>query len=140
MGTLATLDLGAQDYTDLGFWKPVLATQLVPQGINVSDSDSMAIGGLVALNDVRSAVNAYVDTATVDAGSLTVRALELALIRATADSSVTSVRRQLVQRDRRRLDGDQRRDRNQHDPVERRGLRARQRRARRTRPRRRPAT
>ena len=90
LGTAQTVDLGAVDYTDLGFWKPVLATQLVPQGLNISPSDSMAIGGLVAYNDVRSAAKAYIDTASVSAGSLIVRALERAVIRATADSSVTS--------------------------------------------------
>ena len=61
-----TFDLTAPaaPYTDLGWWKPVLGTQLIPQGINVSESNSMAIGGLVVLNDVRSGVTAYVDQVT----------------------------------------------------------------------------
>ena len=52
----AAIDLGNADYTDKDFWKEHLATQIVPEGLNISDSDSMAIGGLVVRNDVRSEV------------------------------------------------------------------------------------
>ena len=67
MGTTASLDLGTQDYTDLRYWKAVPATQMVPQGNNISDSDSVALGGLVVRNDVRSDVEAYISNATVTA-------------------------------------------------------------------------
>ena len=90
MGTTQTLDLGTQDYTDLGYWKPVPDTQLLPSGINVTESDSMAHGGILVLNDVRSDVQAYVRASQLTAAAVTVRALELAFIRASADSSVTS--------------------------------------------------
>ena len=52
----ARSNLAHQDYTDLGYWKPVSETQLFPQGFNITQSPSAAIGGLVVLNDVRSDV------------------------------------------------------------------------------------
>ena len=56
--TGATLDLNAsQDYTDLAFWKPVPATELIPQGLNVDSSDATAVGGIVVLNDARGSAN-----------------------------------------------------------------------------------
>ncbi|MDP3513146.1 MAG: DUF4347 domain-containing protein, partial [Sulfuritalea sp.] len=87
MGTTQALNLGTQDYGDLGLWKPVLGTQLVPQGNNISDSNAMALGGLVVRNDVRSDVDAHILNATVTGGSVTLSALEDAVIRAVADSS-----------------------------------------------------
>ncbi|MCH7511562.1 MAG: hypothetical protein IIB19_04255, partial [Chloroflexi bacterium] len=41
------MDLATQNYTDLDFWKEILETQLIPQGLNVTGSDSKAVGGLV---------------------------------------------------------------------------------------------
>jgi len=93
MGTAASgtgLDLNAQDYTDLGYWKEVLGTSLIPTGYNISDSDAMGLGGLVVLNDVRSNVAAFLRNATAVADTLTITADETAVIRATADSSVTA--------------------------------------------------
>jgi hypothetical protein len=89
LGTAATLDLSATDYTDLGYWKPVLGTQSIPQGNNISDSDALGLGGLVVLNDVRSQVLAYIDNAdvTVASGDVTLAAIENATIDATADST-----------------------------------------------------
>jgi hypothetical protein len=94
MGTAASgsdLDLSTTDYTDLGYWKPHLATQLIPQGLNFTGSDSMAIGGLLVLNDVRAAVEAYLSDITAGAdGDVLVSAVENATIIATADSTVES--------------------------------------------------
>ncbi|MDZ4252170.1 MAG: hypothetical protein U1A72_06305, partial [Sulfuritalea sp.] len=87
MGTTQALNLSSQDYTDLRFWKPVTETQLIPQGNNISDSNAMALGGLVVRNDVRSDVGAYIKNATVTGSGLAVTALEDAVIRAVADSS-----------------------------------------------------
>ena len=54
LGTATTdTNLGGVDYTNLDFWKEVPETQLIPQGINLTDSDSIAIGGIVVLNDVQ---------------------------------------------------------------------------------------
>ncbi|MBA2349921.1 MAG: hypothetical protein H0V81_16715, partial [Solirubrobacterales bacterium] len=88
-GTTAT-DFGAADFTDLRFWKPVPRTSLVPQGINVTTSDSMAVGGIIVLNDVRTVTTASIADAVLSAPSVRVEVVEAAFIRATADSSVTS--------------------------------------------------
>ncbi|HIL70959.1 MAG TPA: LEPR-XLL domain-containing protein, partial [Verrucomicrobia bacterium] len=56
MGFRAVEELSGVDYSDLDYWKEITATQIIPEGMNVSDSDSMAIGGLVVRNDVRSRV------------------------------------------------------------------------------------
>ena len=94
MGTATTganLDLTAQDYTNLAFWKPVAQTELVPQGLNVDSSDATAVGGIVVLNDARGSATAYVDQATVKAGqALTVKAIENATITATVDSTANA--------------------------------------------------
>ncbi|MBF0461945.1 MAG: hypothetical protein HQL87_11155, partial [Magnetococcales bacterium] len=87
LGTAQTVDLTSQDYSDVGYWADVSPAKIIPD-INFSPSDSMAIGGLVVRNDVRSAVLATIDTATVTAGSIAVDAYEDATIRATADSTV----------------------------------------------------
>ena len=75
---------------DLGYWQPVAETTLIPQGLNVSTSDSTAVGGIVVLNDVRSTVDAHLASVTLTAGSLSLSADETAIIVATADSSATS--------------------------------------------------
>jgi hypothetical protein len=101
LGTTATLNLADTDYTDLGLWKPVPVSNLVPQGYNVSGSSAIALGGLVVLNEVRSDVQAYVGVnaaedgaaphaATVTAAAVTVTALENATIFATADSTAAA--------------------------------------------------
>ena len=90
MGETASLDLAAQDYTDLGYWKPVSDTELFPQGFNITQSPSTAVGGLVVLNDVRSYARAYVENATVTAASVSIAATEQAIIRAAADSTASS--------------------------------------------------
>ncbi|MGD8421483.1 MAG: hypothetical protein PVJ78_13640, partial [Gammaproteobacteria bacterium] len=86
------LDLRNLDYTDLELFKQDPVTNLVPQGLNVSESDSKALGGLIVLNDVRAGVEAYIDGVDVTAkdGDIAITALENATIDATTDGSVVS--------------------------------------------------
>jgi hypothetical protein len=60
MGPGGSVNLATTDYTDLNFWRPFIVTQLVPQGLNVTNSDSTAAGFIFVLNDVRSDTKAYV--------------------------------------------------------------------------------
>lgn len=90
MGETDTLDLGSQDYDDIGFWQNETLTDLAPTGLNVDDSDSMAIGGLLVRNDVRATADSLIDNATVTAASVTVNVIEDATIRATADVTAES--------------------------------------------------
>ncbi|MCP4890640.1 MAG: hypothetical protein GY904_29090, partial [Planctomycetaceae bacterium] len=62
-----TTDLSGVDYSNLGYWKEVPVTNLIPQGLNLTDSDSIGIAGLVVSNEVRSEVLATIHEATVDA-------------------------------------------------------------------------
>ncbi|MCP3939418.1 MAG: hypothetical protein GY708_29070, partial [Actinomycetia bacterium] len=89
--TDSTTDLSGVDYTDKGYWKLLPESDVIPQGYNVSDSDSIGIGGLIVTNDVRAEVDAHLRDVTVDAGgNVAVNALENATIVATADSTVSS--------------------------------------------------
>ena len=91
MGVDGDRDLSDEaQYADLALWKPVLGATLIPQGQNVTTSDSMAIGGLVVFNDLRSAVEAKLAGSTVSAGSVAVSALERAAMVATADATANS--------------------------------------------------
>ncbi|MEM8721737.1 MAG: DUF4347 domain-containing protein, partial [Cyanobacteria bacterium P01_G01_bin.39] len=88
MGTEQTRNLSTENYSDLDFWLEVPATDLIPQGNNISGSDAMTVGGLVAVNDVRAEVNAYIQDATVTAenGAIAITATESATIQALNDS------------------------------------------------------
>ena len=86
----AGLDLGVQDYTDLGLWKEVLETQLFPDGVNIDNSDSTTVGGLVVLNDLRSNVEARLQNVVATAGSIDIDAIENATVTAIADSTAIS--------------------------------------------------
>ena len=84
------IDLSNQNYLDLLRWKPVLATSLLPSGINVTDSNATSVGWIVVYNDVRSSVEALISHADVTADSVSVVADLAALIRSTADISGVS--------------------------------------------------
>jgi hypothetical protein len=92
----SVLDLANQNYGDVGFWKIVPTDDLVPQGINFSDSDSAGIALMVVYNEVRSAVEAYARNIVLDVGgsadapAIAIGAIESATIRAVADNSATS--------------------------------------------------
>ena len=91
MGTQNTLDLSTEDYTDLGYWKEVLEAQLVPTGLNFSDSNANAVGGLVVRNETKSIVQAYIQNVTVVAeGHVSITALDRAVVRALVDSATIS--------------------------------------------------
>ena len=85
-------DLATQDYTDLDLWKEITETQLIPTGNSLTDADSRAIGGMVVLNEVESAVDAYIANASIltTDGDVRLEANETATIEAIADSSATS--------------------------------------------------
>ncbi|MFZ0529753.1 MAG: hypothetical protein WAL91_04355, partial [Propionicimonas sp.] len=83
------VDLDIENYTDLGWWRPVPETQLFPT-FNITNSNSSAMGGTIVLNDVRSVVKAAITGSAITAASLTVRAVEQAVIRALADVTTTS--------------------------------------------------
>ncbi len=84
-------DLFNTDYTNLDLWKPVLTTQLVPQGLNVTDSNTTAAGVIFVLNDVRSQTQAYVKKVGITAGgTIGISALDQATLTATNDSTVTN--------------------------------------------------
>ncbi|MDZ7841198.1 MAG: DUF4347 domain-containing protein [Gammaproteobacteria bacterium] len=87
-----TTDLANANYNDLDFWKEAPETNLIPQGNNVTASDSIAVGALIVVNDVRADVAAFVNQAPVTAnhGNVSVKATENAVLKATADSSATS--------------------------------------------------
>jgi len=85
------LNLTTADYSDTGLWKADPTDNLIPGGINFTTSDSISIGGLVVLNDVRSEVESYIENADVESdGAVTVCALESAVIRAETDNTSSS--------------------------------------------------
>ena len=86
------LDLKELNYTNLDLFKESFETNLIPQGFNVSDSNSQAVGGLIVVNDVRAEVEAYIDGVDVTAedGDIDIQAIENATILATTDGSVIS--------------------------------------------------
>ena len=64
--TDGTLDLAAQNYTDLGFWKPVTGTELLPNGFNIDQSPSSTIARASSSSTTSAAETlAYVKNATV---------------------------------------------------------------------------
>ncbi|MEQ9409446.1 MAG: calcium-binding protein, partial [Fuerstiella sp.] len=91
LGVAGTLDLGTTDFSDLDLWKPVEGTDIIPQGNNLTGSDSVAVGGIVVRNDVSSSATARLQNTTLaSVGDVTVRAVEKATVQATADAAVTS--------------------------------------------------
>ena len=83
-------DLHNTDYSNPDLWQQVLSTQVVPQGLSVTDSDSKAAGAIVVLNDVTSNTTAYVNKFGVAAsGTISVVAVDEATITAQNDSTVT---------------------------------------------------
>ncbi len=90
MGTGESVDLNTADYTDLGFWRELPATNLIPEGNNLSDSNSAAVGGVFVRNTVETEVDAHLLNVRVDSAALSVTANEAASVKATTDSSVES--------------------------------------------------
>ncbi|HZE05939.1 MAG TPA: hypothetical protein VE127_11980, partial [Solirubrobacteraceae bacterium] len=99
MGTTSPIDLGAADYTNLDYWKPLNDTNFVPQSVINAARKAFKLGGgttksyyvLIDRNDVRGDAQAY--TYGVDltsAGAIALTASETATIRATDGSTVTA--------------------------------------------------
>ena len=98
----ASRDLFNQNYADPTLWKSVSTPNGAPNGLSASSdassnnssktpSSATAVGGVLVLNDVRSATQAYVQSSTIDANSATVKAVDNATIDATNDSTVVAV-------------------------------------------------
>ncbi len=85
------LDLNTVDYTDLAYWKLSPETDIIPEDINVTDSNAVSVGGLAVRNDLRSLVEAYISKATVESGNtLNIKVDESAVVFAKTDSNVLS--------------------------------------------------
>ena len=89
MGAQADVDLGTVDYDSDGDWvlqDAVDFQAIVPSfiNLNVSGSDSISVGGLIILNDVRGEALGFIDDADVDVatGGVTVTATESVTIEA----------------------------------------------------------
>ncbi|MCP3934006.1 MAG: hypothetical protein GY708_01390, partial [Actinomycetia bacterium] len=85
--------LGEVDYEGSSDWEKVTEStaDYIPNIGNVTGSDSVAIGGLVIRNDVRSDVDALIDNTDVEAGgNVVVSALSNAQIEVTLLSQVSS--------------------------------------------------
>ncbi|HEY1749492.1 MAG TPA: LEPR-XLL domain-containing protein, partial [Xanthobacteraceae bacterium] len=91
MGTGGQVNLATTDYTDLELWKPLLTTQLIPQGLNVTASSPTAVGAIAVLNSVVSATTAYVnDVKITTGGTIAINAVDEATITANNDSTVSN--------------------------------------------------
>ncbi|HBJ37734.1 MAG TPA: hypothetical protein DDZ51_23855, partial [Planctomycetaceae bacterium] len=88
-GNPTTFDLTQVDFSDLDDWLPP-PTALIPPMMNVDQSDSVAVGGVVTMNDVRGGAFASIQYANINAGAVSVAAIENATIQATVDSTVES--------------------------------------------------
>ena len=75
LGETATINLATTNYSNKDLWKEALETNLVPTGFNLTSSDSNAVGGLVARNEVDSLASARVVDAIITAdGNVNVEA------------------------------------------------------------------
>ena len=84
------VDLNTQDYTDLGYWKPLPDPRLDPDWYALVPSDANSVGGMVVLNEVRSDVEAYLLGARAIAPDIAVEAARNATIEAHADNTAQS--------------------------------------------------
>ena len=99
MGTAASINLGAADYTNYELWKALDTGNVVPTAIATAALKALGLDtgtantyyALVARNDVRGAVESFIDTAAVTAtGGISLTAIEGAQIRSTEDSVVSA--------------------------------------------------
>lgn len=86
--------LGSEDFSNGDRWTRLTAesaSTFIPALGNLTGSDSVGVGGLVARNDVRGSVSANIDNATVSAaGDVTVTATENATLLADITAKVSS--------------------------------------------------
>ena len=52
VASIGSADLTNVDFGNLDYWVPSLETQVVPQGLNISPSDSLAVGAIIVRNDL----------------------------------------------------------------------------------------
>jgi hypothetical protein len=95
MGTEALgagTNLNAVDYTNTDLWKLSIDSDPAPVGFNVSDSDSMGVGALLVVNDLRSEVSAAIRDASVTTtnGNIDVLATGNALMSAKVDAATSA--------------------------------------------------
>ncbi|MGB0732649.1 MAG: beta strand repeat-containing protein, partial [Pontibacterium sp.] len=84
-------NLNTENYENKTYWKVITDTNILPAGLNLDDSDSIGLGGLVVLNDVQSAVAASLqNTAITSGGDVTVSAKEKATIDAVSEGVTSS--------------------------------------------------
>ena len=86
------VDLSTTAFDNLDSWKLDPVSSVIPQGFNVTDSDSYGVGGIIITNDLRAETKAYISHAFVVAqdGDITVQSIEDALMNAVVDASVIS--------------------------------------------------
>ena len=91
LGTTASMDLADTDFTNLDVWQPVPETELTPTGNNITDSNSLGVGGLIVRNELDANSKAQVVNADLEAaGEIAVVARENATLKALNDIGVTS--------------------------------------------------
>jgi hypothetical protein len=94
IGQNKDIDLGSEDYTNKSSWKRFFNSSIsdfLPEIGNVTSSDSMAFGGLVVRNDIRTGAQSYIHNSHITAsGNIHVSADESATIVATDESLVSS--------------------------------------------------
>ncbi|MEO6790620.1 MAG: hypothetical protein ABI187_06590, partial [Ornithinibacter sp.] len=90
LGQDGSFDLRTQDYADLGTWRPVPVTSVLPAGFNITESPSATIAAVVVLNDVDSDVAASIAGMLLHAGSVTVEAVQAGTIRSDVDLTASS--------------------------------------------------
>ncbi|PWL19825.1 MAG: hypothetical protein DCO98_12050, partial [Altererythrobacter sp. XM-24bin4] len=84
---------GTTDYSDTGNWQRVReasVSDLIPTGLNVTASESVAVGGLVVRNELAGGATARINQGTVSGGSVTVDAQSRTQLDATSEGIVES--------------------------------------------------
>jgi hypothetical protein len=90
MGDTGSIKPSTAAYDDLDLWQEVLTTDAIPSIGNISQSDAIAVGGVVVRNDVRGGAKARVSDAQVASATLTIEAIASSAIQAKLDSYVES--------------------------------------------------
>ncbi|MCA9062255.1 MAG: hypothetical protein KDA96_04330, partial [Planctomycetaceae bacterium] len=90
LGTAQSRDLSAEDYSDLDYWKPVPGTNIIPDNLNITPSNSVAIGGLLSRNIVASDVDAVLRRVNLTSGDITLAASDHSSITAETDAAATA--------------------------------------------------
>ena len=84
------LDLRTVDYADLGSWRPVPVTSVLPSGFNVAQSPSVALAAVIVLNDVSSDATATLNGILVTAENVLVEAVQSGVVRSDVDVTAAS--------------------------------------------------